>query len=202
MTDPIRVDPQRRASRKYYVKNRRRLIAKSRAYRLAHPIKVRNTLRAWRNKNAKKHHIAKQEWQLQNWERHLEICRKYNASHPTKKIRSSRAWRISNPKEMERCRRAWSIAHPRQVALGAKMRRARKHSASGTYSLIDIDRIRDVQKDLCRYCSIPLGGGGTVDHKIPLVRGGSNYPKNLCLACRSCNSRKGAKTSQEYLRAL
>lgn len=30
----------------------------------------------------------------------------------------------------------------------------------------------------------------TVDHRIPLARGGTNHPSNVQVLCRPCNSRK------------
>ncbi len=44
------------------------------------------------------------------------------------------------------------------------------------------------QGKACAYCDSPAS---TVDHVVPLVRGGTNFEGNLTPACRSCNSRKG-----------
>lgn len=49
----------------------------------------------------------------------------------------------------------------------------------------------------CFYCGssgIPLYR----EHKTPLSRGGNFTPENIVPACRSCNTRKGAKTVEEY----
>lgn len=47
----------------------------------------------------------------------------------------------------------------------------------------------------CRYC------GSTerlsIDHVVPRCRGGGDDEANLVVACRSCNSRKGGRTSEQ-----
>lgn len=50
----------------------------------------------------------------------------------------------------------------------------------------------------CRYCG--QGRNLTVDHVLPLSRGGDNAQDNLVTACRSCNSSKHDKTPEEWQR--
>jgi hypothetical protein len=68
-------------------------------------------------------------------------------------------------------------------------------------------RVRIFERDgwRCWYCGgeLPRGGAafdkaGTLDHLLPLTRGGDNSEANLVAACRPCNSQKGAKTVEEY----
>lgn len=71
--------------------------------------------------------------------------------------------------------------------------------ADGTYFPEDINAIREKLRDKCFYCGAELNGGGEVDHKLPISRGGSNWPSNLTLACRTCNRDKNNKTSDEFM---
>jgi 5-methylcytosine-specific restriction endonuclease McrA len=41
---------------------------------------------------------------------------------------------------------------------------------------------------VCSYCG---QYGDTVDHVLPVAKGGDNTWENTCCACRSCNTRKG-----------
>lgn len=59
----------------------------------------------------------------------------------------------------------------------------------------------------CIYCHISLEemmlfNSYTIDHKIPRSRGGKDNIDNLCLCCRSCNSKKGVRTYDEYIKYL
>lgn len=50
---------------------------------------------------------------------------------------------------------------------------------------------------LCRYCGST--DDLTIDHVTPLAHGGSNNLTNLVVACRICNSSKGARLLEEWL---
>lgn len=49
-----------------------------------------------------------------------------------------------------------------------------------------------------RACYFCPATADTVDHLLPLVRGGSNYEGNLVPACRQCNSAKSSRTIMEW----
>ena len=67
------------------------------------------------------------------------------------------------------------------------------------------DEIAAEQKWRCAYCGGPMfkiGGGPqqrTLDHRLPISRGGKTQRKNLVAACADCNSRKGNLTEAEFL---
>jgi 5-methylcytosine-specific restriction endonuclease McrA len=61
------------------------------------------------------------------------------------------------------------------------------------------DNIKKYGTLTCYLCNEPVVfGQDSVDHKTPLVRGGTNDVGNLDVAHRRCNSQKHAKTEMEY----
>jgi 5-methylcytosine-specific restriction endonuclease McrA len=63
------------------------------------------------------------------------------------------------------------------------------------------------QDGKCYYCSVDMvlesiqsrSNECTLDHKIPLSRGGEDHWENTCAACKRCNQKKGALTEAEFL---
>lgn len=68
---------------------------------------------------------------------------------------------------------------------------------------------RLIERDgmLCHYCGQELSwdnssyrpDGLSVDHIIPLKKGGSSRMENLVLACRRCNGKKSTKDYDEFI---
>jgi 5-methylcytosine-specific restriction endonuclease McrA len=90
-------------------------------------------------------------------------------------------WRQENPDK-----------HAIRRRIDSHTRRGREVNAEGSYSRSDVEQKFKDQNGLCFYCHIPLEKY-EIDHFIPLVRGGSNWPDNIVLACPKCNNRKGKK---------
>ncbi len=62
----------------------------------------------------------------------------------------------------------------------------------------DILEIKKERK--CFYCGCELNDSNrTIDHFIPLCRGGANIKENLVASCFGCNNKKGTKTYEEFM---
>jgi 5-methylcytosine-specific restriction endonuclease McrA len=170
---------------------------------------------------------ASSRWRAANRERHLENCRTYHAENRDEANARRRrdyfanwererayrdAWAVDNPdrrreamhrhyvKYRERIlarNKAWKEANPDRRRAHGSVRAARLRASEGTFTADEFLALCAELGGRCAYCGEqrPL----TVDHDIPLSRGGSNFISNIVPACRSCNARKGAKTAAEFV---
>lgn len=76
-------------------------------------------------------------------------------------------------------------------------RRAKKFENGGSHTLAGRLEKFESLGNVCFYCKKPKPI--TVDHNIPLSRGGTDNIDNILPACRSCNSKKSAMTTDEFL---
>lgn len=77
-------------------------------------------------------------------------------------------------------------------------RRALKQQADGHFSVMDVANMLATQDEKCAVCSADISSGFHIDHKVPLIRGGSNWPFNLQILCPTCNLKKGSLTMDEW----
>ncbi|MFC1839662.1 HNH endonuclease [Thermodesulfobacteriota bacterium] len=66
--------------------------------------------------------------------------------------------------------------------------------------------LRRIQNGICHYCGNNVGSKSlTMDHVVPLSRGGKSKKGNLVPACKECNNKKKYLLPiewEEYLRTL
>ena len=145
--------------------------------------------------------------QLRYVRNHPELCREraraWYAANAERSKASAKAWKAANPERAKRYDKAyneaWRAAHPKQVREQCRSRRALK-------ALVIVERVDEwvvFRRDrwVCQIChhrvdkllSSPHKMGPTLDHIIPLAKGGEHSYANTQLAHRSCNSAKGAK---------
>lgn len=122
--------------------------------------------------------------------------RRYRAEKPEVHRRISRDWARRNRDRMNAQYRAWAKRSPDKVRARMQRRRGRQRGAEGEFTDAEWKALVAAHDARCAYCgaSVPL----TVDHRIPLFRGGSNYIANILPACIRCNKRKACRTEEEF----
>lgn len=124
------------------------------------------------------------------------------------KARQMRAWRAANP-ERERANRRRTYEKAGTAANTAKVadyrrrnpgkhaeieNRRRARLLAQFVAPVDFAEIWDRDNATCQLCWLPVDvSEASLDHIIPLAKGGTHEPANVQLAHRRCNSRKGAR---------
>lgn len=173
--------------------------ARSRAYYRLHAQKLRDYQNAYREANLELVRERKKEYYLKN----ADKLRTKAIYYRNRDIEKARAYDRKRGKERREkhneYNRKWKKLNPEVSRKESRRRRALKHRAEGTHTPKDIELLMRSQKGLCWWCGAPIHGKKyDVDHRIPLNRGGSNAPENLCITCPSCNRSKQDKLPQEW----
>lgn len=125
-----------------------------------------------------------------------ETARRFRARHPSRNAEIVATYYRSDPSRAADNTRRWKQNWPEVVSASRSRRRGAK-IVEQVVPLVVFKRDRWI----CQIChhrvSRLLTGrdrmGPTLDHVIPLSKGGEHSYKNTRLAHRSCNSAKGAK---------
>ena len=112
-----------------------------------------------------------------------------------KHLARGRRWTKDNPDKAKQ----FKHAQPAYRSARSHNRRARELHAAGSFTAADVSKILSAQNHRCFYCGTDITEHPSVDHYIPLARGGSNWPSNLVGACTDCNTRKGMMLPEDFI---
>jgi 5-methylcytosine-specific restriction endonuclease McrA len=107
-------------------------------------------------------------------------------------------WRAENPDKAKEVGRRYRESHPDSVRLWNAGRRAVKKGTEGTFICMDWEAMKGETGYRCVYCGERFDQL-TIDHVVPLIKGGKHSVDNIVPACQSCNSRKGTKSLLMFL---
>jgi 5-methylcytosine-specific restriction endonuclease McrA len=163
---------------------------RSRIYRAANRQKTREAARKYRAKNANRINANKRA--------------KY-AANPNKKSRPAayyREWRAKNPEKSRAIAARGAKKDVAKKRVRVRNRRARQRAADGYHTAVQIECLAKMQKFRCANtgCRKSIKNGHQADHIVPLVRGGSNWIRNIQLLCAHCNQCKNAKDPIDWAR--
>ena len=117
-----------------------------------------------------------------------------------------RGYRYSSPEEAAKHRKLYQKAYSviwRWTKFREKEKRVDKRPPSGPGVAAFYREIATTNSITCHYCRKEIPPvERTVDHYIPLARGGSHSRENLVAACAACNQKKSATMPDEFLKSL
>lgn len=98
----------------------------------------------------------------------------------------------------DRCRRCRDAAQRIRPDDDSRVRRRQRERLAPGLSASERDRLQAKWRRQGRRCAYCDDLADTIDHAVPLVRGGTNFEGNLVPACRACNSGKQARLLIEW----
>ena len=179
---------KKECNRLRYLRDRERIKASVAEYRLNNPEKVKEFKYEYYLKNKIKIHEKGKNWIVENIEKH----RKYK-----------KQWQFDNPDKMKKYRRSYRKNHPEQIRDDAQRRRVMK--LNGYHEKINSLKIYERDQWICQLCDEkvdkflkwPDSLSPSLDHIIPLSKGGSHTMKNVQCAHLICNIKAGNKNFQQ-----
>ena len=145
------------------------------------------------------------QWRKANKEKVRESARRYREKNREKMRARWNQYHKDNPKKHRANQRSYIRKNPiRAKFINTRSqirRRLEKYNIEdkNIFTLEEGLALYEAQMKRCAYCGKPLSTSFSVDHIVPVSRGGASTIDNIALACRKCNSTKGQFTPQEYI---
>jgi len=176
-----------------------RVRARNRAYNEERGEKLREYRRVYDAEHREQRLAYIHAYDRANKDRKRERRREYYRNNPEAQERDRRAvreyQRVHREKQRER-ERKWIKANPDKKRAAVHRRRAREQASEGSFTDAEWSALKVFYNHTCLRCGkrepeIAL----TPDHVIPVVKGGSSDISNIQPLCGSCNSAKGANST-------
>ncbi len=185
------------------------------SYKKNNKEKVKEYNAQYRKEHKKEMNEANKEWYYKNREMVLEKrSKRYKEDEEYRKKENARCvkWAKENPEKALLQRQRYK----KRGRITSRVRQVKKVAQKYNCEIGNEDEIRNFYEKIlnvdvleCYYCKKQCGQkiagykkDATIDHKIPLSRGGRHSIENLVVACRGCNSMKCSKTDEEFFKFL
>ena len=169
---------QKEYRKQYYLNNIEKEKEQTKQWRLDYP----DYDKKWQQNNKEKVKIKSKKWQQNN-------------SEKTKKLHKQ--WYLKNLEHYKKINKLWRKANPEKCLINIQKRRALKFKAYVSKVIPYEIFYRDLF--MCKLCNKPLDMKAkapeslspSIDHIIPLSKGGTHEPANCQAAHLRCNISKG-----------
>lgn len=116
---------------------------------------------------------------MESWWRHRE-----------KRLAENKEWCRQNPERLRENLRRWGQENKDRVNLLSRLKKQRRRAA-GNLTVADWELVLETYGAACLNCGKP---NVTIDHVVPVSKGGANTIDNVQPLCSFCNTSKATKT--------
>lgn len=191
-----------------YHKNKEKYLEESKDYRVRHIEDVRRRRKdyyhrtkeeskrkslEWYYGNKEKAKVRGSKYYEQNTDKIKERATQWAKENPDKVKVKNKRWEQKNPEKVAERHKKWNLRNPeKRKIIGKNAIYKRRGAISGKITSEEWLDLCQRYENKCLSCK-KEGIKLTVDHVVPISKGGSNTIDNVQPLCRSCNSKKGTK---------
>ena len=148
--------------------------------------------RKWRSENVERKRESDNAYRRNNIEKILKYDRE-RTRDPEKRKEAYAKWLANNKERAKEIKKKWEKSHPEQVMDSSRTKRARRKNA--IIEKFPAMEIFERDKWVCQFCGKKVSKkikwpdplSPSLDHIIPISKGGSHERKNTQLAHLGCN---------------
>ncbi len=186
LTEEERKQRVRERNKKYFQENKEKIYEKRKVYN-----------KQYNEGRKKRKNASWKKWYERNKEKVYKSRRDYYEKNKEEVLNKAKEYREDNRQLLRERSRIYYLKNPGSAIERRHRRRARLNSASGHATKEQIQARFDYHGNKCYYCG-DSSSRLEIEHRIPLYRGGSNWPANIVPACKHCNNKKHTKTEKEF----
>lgn len=161
------------------------------------PFDEKAYMKAYRAANREKLNAQSRAYAAADPEKRRAIKARSYLKNKARVAQSVAAWKARNPEKAKEICRAWAAENPDKRKAAYHRYRAKCPALSAS----ELRLVRACADGVCSYCLRPVQRM-TLDHVMPVSRGGTNATENLVMACAKCNTSKHSRTPLEFMFGL
>lgn len=198
--------------RAYREANRERIAAKDKAYNESHKEQKQQYRKDYWQRNKERLSARSADYHTSNRDRIAAQDKAYYGANREAISAKRRARYHANPdvyraqcaarrathrEEAAQTAKSWREANRDRFMARIKQRKYRLRTATVADNPEEtVAFVAMLRRDPCSYCGAP---GGTIDHIVPLSKGGSHHSSNLAASCMTCNNKKKARSLLSFI---